>query len=80
MINKDKKVFIVQHHMGVDGDHIITLFSNEKDAIMLCDMYNNTSASDEYDFYSYYSYGVDEIPIKEFKMITDDDGDTWLEW
>lgn len=75
-------VYTVMHYMGIDGDHFETTFSKEEDARKLCDLYNASSESSDYDFFWYQEQIVDEYSIEDFELVEypfnkDKKGNNW---
>lgn len=75
-------VYTVMHCMGIDGDHFETTFSKEEDARKLCDLYNASSESSDYDYFWYQKQIVDEYSIEDFELVEDEfdkdeDGNNW---
>jgi len=74
------KIYTVARSMGMDGDVNMFSFSKEEDAKQVCAMYNSSSDAGDYDFFFISETIVDEHPIQNFKLVTDEDGETTLEW
>lgn len=64
-------VYTVMHCMGIGGDHFETIFSKEEDARKLCDLYNASSESSDYDYLWYQKQIVDEYSIEDFELVED---------
>ena len=72
-MDKNKKyIYIVIHNQGIDGSYTVTTFSNYKDAQTLCEMYNKTSASGEYDFYYVSKEQINKYDMNNFSLKTKD--------
>ncbi len=72
----NRLVYIVIHNQGIDGSYTVGAFSSYKKAQILCEMYNKTSVSNEYNFYSVNKIKVDEYNINDFTIETKDDWTT----
>ncbi len=75
-----KKIYIVEHCRGMDGDYVVAVFSKEEDAQQLATLYNSTDNYGTYDYYSVVEEVIDEVDINDYYLHTEIiDDSSWTE-
>ena len=74
------KIYVVERIMGMDGCTSMFAFSSKETANKVCEMYNDTTQAGDYDFLGISELDLDTLILEDFKIETDEDGDTELVW